>query len=169
MLPDGRILYTRWEYLDKSAIFVQSLWSILPDGTGRQQIYGNNLIHPVSMLQARSIPGTRKIGLHASGPQRVQLRAAGGHRSELGVDNPAGILNLAPEVGYGRGCFAPYPLDDRWCLVSYGPDEPFGLWLFSHRPAGRNDPPGRQGSSAERRPVPGGSGHVLGVGRAGGN
>ena len=34
MLADGRILYTRWEYLDKSAIFVQSLWAILRTARG---------------------------------------------------------------------------------------------------------------------------------------
>ncbi len=29
--------------------------------TRARQIFGNNLIHPVSMLQARLVPGTRKI------------------------------------------------------------------------------------------------------------
>lgn len=135
LLPDGRILYTRWEYLDKSAIFVQSLWSILPDGTRAQQIFGNNLIHPVSLLQARLVPGTKRIacvfGAHngdSVGPLAVV-------DPTLGMNNPEAILNLTPECNYHSGCFAPYPLNDRWCLVSYGPGEPFGVYAF------RIDPP----------------------------
>ena len=134
MLPDGRVLYTRWEYLDKSAIFVQSLWSILPDGTGARQIYGNNLIHPVSMLQARSIPGSRKIACILTAHNGNSYGPLAVVDPTLGVNNPAGILNLVPEVNYDRGCFAPYPLDDRWCLVSYGPDEPYGIYLFAVDP-----------------------------------
>ncbi len=143
MLPDGRILYTRWEYMDKSAIFVQSLWSILPDGTAARQIYGNNMIHPVSILQARPIPGTRKILATLSGHNGYSYGPLAVIDPGQGVDNPAGILNLAPEVGYGRGCFAPYPLDDRQCLVSYGLDEPYGLWLFSIDPPAETIRPGR--------------------------
>ena len=135
MLPDGRILYTRWEYMDKSAIFVQSLWSTLPDGTRAQQIFGNNLIHPVSLLQARLIRGTKKIacilGAHngdSVGPLVVV-------DPTVGMNSPDAILNLTPECNYHSGCFAPFPLDERWCLVSYGPQEPFGIYAF------RIDPP----------------------------
>ena len=144
LLPDGRILYTRWEYMDKSAIFVQSLWSILPDGTRAQQIYGNNLIHPVSMLQARPIPGTQKIACTLAAHNGNSYGPLAVIDPSRGVDNPAGILNLAPEVNYGRGCFAPYPLDDRRCLVSYGPDEPFGIWLFEISPPAESIRPGKQ-------------------------
>ena len=135
MLPDGRILYTRWEYLDKTAIFVQSLWSILPDGTGARQIYGNNMIHPVSLLQARLIPGTKKIACILTAHNGNSYGPLAVVDPTLGPNNPAGILNLNPEVNYDRGCFAPYPLSDRWCLVSYGPDEPYGIYLFSLDPA----------------------------------
>ena len=134
MLPDGRILYTRWEYMDKTAIFVQSLWSILPDGTGARQIYGNNLIHPVSILQARLIPGSNKIAGILTAHNGNSYGPLAVIDPTLGVNNPAGILNLVPEVNYDRGCFAPYPLDERWCLVSYGPDEPYGIYLFEVNP-----------------------------------
>ena len=33
VLPDGRILYGRWEYIDKNALTIQSLWTVHPDGT----------------------------------------------------------------------------------------------------------------------------------------
>ena len=134
MLPDGRVLYTRWEYMDKSAIFVQSLWSINPDGTRAQQVFGNDLIHPVSLLQARQIPDARKIacilGAHngdSVGPLAVVDPA-------LGVNNIDAILDLTPESDYHSGCFAPYPLNGQWCLVSYGPREPFGIYAFQLDP-----------------------------------
>jgi Tol biopolymer transport system component len=37
MLPDGRILYHRWEYLDKPAGNIKSLWAMNPDGSGRSR------------------------------------------------------------------------------------------------------------------------------------
>ena len=33
ILPDGRILYTRWEYFDKGAVSAKCLWAMNPDGT----------------------------------------------------------------------------------------------------------------------------------------
>ena len=34
VLNDGRIIFTRWEYVDRPACPIQSLWTINPDGTG---------------------------------------------------------------------------------------------------------------------------------------
>jgi hypothetical protein len=47
VLPDGRILYTRWEYVDRSQLCYHHLWTILPDGSGQMVYYGN--MHPVGM------------------------------------------------------------------------------------------------------------------------
>ncbi|MCP5518680.1 MAG: hypothetical protein H7A45_15630 [Verrucomicrobiales bacterium] len=41
MLPDGRVLYTRWEYVDRSQVEFHHLWSMNPDGTGQTVYYGN--------------------------------------------------------------------------------------------------------------------------------
>ena len=40
----GRILYSRWEYVDRPAIPIQSLWSINPDGTGLSGVFGNRVL-----------------------------------------------------------------------------------------------------------------------------
>ena len=61
MLDDGRIIYTRWEYVDRPAIPIQSLWTINPDGTGLAGYFGNRKISPATFMEARSIPGTTKI------------------------------------------------------------------------------------------------------------
>ena len=57
ILPDGRILYHRWEYVDKAAGNCKALWAVNPDGTGSVEIYGNTISFPETKIQARAIPG----------------------------------------------------------------------------------------------------------------
>ena len=47
VLPDGRLLYTRWEYVDRSQLCYHHLWTINPDGTGQMTYFGN--MHPTGM------------------------------------------------------------------------------------------------------------------------
>ena len=82
VLADGRLLYTRWEYVNRSQLCYHHLWTVNPDGTGQMTFYGN--MHPigkpynlagrsgntvyyqnvpgaVAILDAKSIPGTRDV------------------------------------------------------------------------------------------------------------
>ncbi|MBT4820753.1 MAG: hypothetical protein HON70_33905, partial [Lentisphaerae bacterium] len=60
MLPDGRLLYMRWEYVDRSRVRFHHLWTANPDGTGQMVYYGN--MHPGTvMLDAKPIPGSRRV------------------------------------------------------------------------------------------------------------
>ncbi|MCH8042610.1 MAG: hypothetical protein IID44_02725 [Planctomycetes bacterium] len=60
VLPDGRVLYMRWEYVDRSQVHFHHLWTVNPDGTSQMVYYGNE--HGgVSMLDAKPIPGTTKV------------------------------------------------------------------------------------------------------------
>lgn len=59
-LPDGRVLYQRWEYIDRSQVDYHHLWTANPDGTGAMVYFGN--MHPSTvMIDARPIPGTNKV------------------------------------------------------------------------------------------------------------
>jgi len=40
VLDDGRVMYHRWEYIDKGARVGKTLWSMNPDGSKPQEIYG---------------------------------------------------------------------------------------------------------------------------------
>lgn len=40
VLDDGRVMYHRWEYIDKGARVGKTIWSMSPDGSGPQEIYG---------------------------------------------------------------------------------------------------------------------------------
>ena len=39
-LDDGRVMYHRWEYIDKGARVAKTIWTMNPDGTGPREIYG---------------------------------------------------------------------------------------------------------------------------------
>ena len=59
-LPDGRILYQRWEYVDRSQVDYHHLWTANPDGTAQMVYYGNQ--HPgILMIDAKPIPNTKKV------------------------------------------------------------------------------------------------------------
>jgi len=40
VLDDGRVMYHRWEYIDKGARVCKTIWSMNPDGTMPQELYG---------------------------------------------------------------------------------------------------------------------------------
>ncbi len=59
-LPNGQILYTRWEYVDRNQMAFHHLWTANPDGT-RQTVYYGNMLPETTMIDAKPIPGSRKI------------------------------------------------------------------------------------------------------------
>jgi hypothetical protein len=60
MLPNGQILYTRWEYVDRSQVDFHHLWSMNPDGTRQMVFYGN--LHPgIVFIDAKPIPNSEKV------------------------------------------------------------------------------------------------------------
>jgi hypothetical protein len=61
LLPDGRVLYSRWEYVDKHFSSAYGLWTTNPDGTNQSLLYGNLSWQPGAMLDARAVPGSRQI------------------------------------------------------------------------------------------------------------
>jgi hypothetical protein len=60
VLPDGRILYQRWEYVDRSQIGYHHLWTMNPDGTGQMVYFGNQSPNTV-MIDAKPIPYSDKV------------------------------------------------------------------------------------------------------------
>ena len=40
VLDDGRVMYHRWEYIDKGARVGKTIWTMNPDGTRPQELYG---------------------------------------------------------------------------------------------------------------------------------
>ncbi len=133
VLHNGRIIYSRWEYVDRPACPIQSLWSINPDGTGLRVFFGNRVLSPGTFMEARSIPGSEKIICTMVAHNGACRGAIGVIDRSVGVNAQKAIRNLTPEisigkVGQGSGNTAPrpsggpyqnpYPLDDQHYLVS---------------------------------------------------
>ena len=60
VLPDGRVLYTRWEYVNRDPVVFHHLWTMNPDGTNQAAFFGN--MHPGGVfIDARAIPGTDRV------------------------------------------------------------------------------------------------------------
>ena len=130
VLDSGRIIYTRWEYVDRPAIPIQSLWTIHPDGTGLAGYFGNRKISPATFMEARSIPGSRKILCTMTGHNGPTRGAIGIIDRSRGDNAQAAIENITPDVpiprideGNGNTAGAkwyscPLPLDASRFLVS---------------------------------------------------
>ncbi|MBK1790026.1 hypothetical protein [Persicirhabdus sediminis] len=58
-MPDGRLLYNRWEYVDRNFGGAQGLWTSNPDGTNPALYMWQSTPHP--LLNARPIPGSNKL------------------------------------------------------------------------------------------------------------
>lgn len=61
LLNDGRIIYDRWEYIDRNFGDAQGLWTSNPDGTNHAIYYGNNTNSPGGVIDPRPIPGSNLI------------------------------------------------------------------------------------------------------------
>ncbi len=131
VMADGRILYSRWEYVDRPAIPIQSLWTMNGDGTGVSGFFGNRVLSPATFMEARQIPGTDSVLCVLTSHNGPCRGAIGIVDPSKGSNAQAGITNLTPEVKIGqvdrgngnnvRGPYeSPYPLDGKYFLASRG-------------------------------------------------
>ena len=127
VLPDGRILHGRWEYVDKTALTQQSLWTIFPDGTNETALFANNMVHPEALLDARPVPGAPHLVAASFTPHNAPPRGTVAIVDmRLGKNDVAAITNFDspdnPTHDRGDSC-------DPWPLSK-------DVILFSGRPAG---------------------------------
>jgi hypothetical protein len=125
---DGRVLYARWDYVDRHRMWHMGLWSTLPNGMSARAVFGNFTAGPYSFFEARDIPQSQKIIFTAS----AHHSHAGGSLVLLdareGVDGQSPMTRLTPEVafpeieGWSDCYFAnPYPLAEEHYLVTFSP------------------------------------------------
>lgn len=169
VMPDGRILYTRWEYVDRPAIPIQSLWTMNPDGSGVQSYYGNRVLSPATLIEARPVPGEDSVICTLTAHNGPIRGGTGIIERRLGINAQSALRNLTPDVHIGRvdqgsgndvvGPYEnPYPLEGGRFLVSgkgnvYLADTE-NRWAVVH-PAPRDGGPGFFNPQPLRpRPVP---------------
>ena len=118
-LPDGRILYGRWEYVDKTALYMQSLWTILPDGTQETALFANSVAKPTAVLDARCVPGTSLVAASLTPHNGQAVGAIAIIDPRLGKNGVAAIVNFTPEYpvrmdqGLRDGPCDPWPLSEN--------------------------------------------------------
>jgi hypothetical protein len=150
VLPDGRIMYTRWEYVDKGSVSAKCLWAMNPDGSNSMEIYGNDVAIPATMIMGRPIPDSPGeyvfTGTPHCCPQNcvgtiIRVNTAGNIRTS----EPMTYMTPYTDIRYERGiAFRDGTDTTRWIhdWQGNGPlfRESYPLsrteFLVSHKPAG---------------------------------
>ncbi|MBI5690450.1 MAG: hypothetical protein HZC55_10175 [Verrucomicrobia bacterium] len=117
-LPDGRLLYTRWEYIDRSQVDYHHLWAMNPDGTAQINWYGN--LHPkIVMIDAKPVPNTDKVVAIFS-PGHGQREHAG---EIVVVDPNAGpdVVASARSITKGKQYRDPWAFSEESFMAALGP------------------------------------------------
>lgn len=146
---DGRVFYSRWDYVDRDNMPYMKLWATRPDGTNPQIIFGNYTKNPQSTFEARSIPGSSKIIMTASAHHSITAGSLVLFDPAKGaIDGTEHLTRLTPEVcfpeseGWPTTYFnTPYPLSETYYLTSWSniplasqgrtnPINAMGLYLF---------------------------------------
>jgi hypothetical protein len=124
VMPDGRILYGRWEYVDKTALYIQSLWTVNPDGTQETALFKNNRCRPTAVLDARPVPGSDLIVASLTPHNGQSVGAIAMIDPRKGKNTLEALVNFTPEYptemdqGLARGPCDPWPLDEDTVLIA---------------------------------------------------
>ncbi len=135
VMQNGRILWTRSEYLDKGADFGHTLWSIRPDGTHPELVFGNNT--PNCYSQAHEVPGSHELV--------CTLMSHGDHNGPIAlIDLTKGpfateaVTNITPDTrpqyqmsrSYDNTFRSPYPISRDHFLTTHNPDNQHSWGLY---------------------------------------
>jgi len=146
MLPNGRVMYLRWDYTDTPHAFNRVMFSMNPDGTGQAAMYGSNSYWPNATFYSKPIPGssTKFVGAvmgHHSGTTggMFLFDTTQGRFEADGVIQqiPGYKKEVFPRIADGLGYKAPnvtssHPLSDKYYLAACWPNKgkPQGIYLM---------------------------------------
>ena len=113
----GRVLYTRWDYVDRWSSAAHMPWVMMPDGRDPRAIQGNytdRMTRPDMEVDVRAIPDSQKL-----------IATATGHHSQVfgslvvvdprvvDDDQMSAVRRLTPDVGFPENQTPPGP-DGGW-------------------------------------------------------
>jgi len=146
VLPDGRVLYLRWEYTDSAHSNSRILFHMNPDGTDQRAYRGSGSWFPGSFFYARPIPGkpnwvcgiaSGHHGVARAGrllifdTTRGRAEARGAVQEIPGRGKPVeAIVRDQLIQGYPQ-FLSPWPLSEKYFLASCKPDaqSAWGIYL----------------------------------------
>ena len=136
-LDNGLVGYTRWEYQERSWAYIQSLWTVRPDGTGADAVFKQHFVNPWALEDVRSIPHGSRLVAIAAGHHTLAVGPLVVVDPSVGINEPRGIRIVTPNVLPPEGGMdgipvpeggvadnggfysTPWPLSERFFLVSY--------------------------------------------------
>ncbi len=150
VMDDGRVMYHRWEYIDKGARVGKTIWSMNPDGSKSQELFGlsDSNLNTGAHMFAQQMPGNDNRIVFVTGPHFPQGNCVGPIQiADLNKDTrtSAPLTNITPNVsmknteagwffsydnfsaqhqdGVGGPLYNhPYPVNPEQILVSYKHD-----------------------------------------------
>ena len=149
VLHDGRIIYTRWDYINRHDTIFQSLWVMRPDGTATAHFYGNYSRSPCMIAEARAIPDSQKVVATATDHHGYTAGSIIVIDPRLGQDEGEPLTCITPELGWpesgiargttmaeqprhvrGRKAATPWPLTEDLFLVAYQDTNRYAIYLI---------------------------------------
>ncbi len=134
IMPNGRIMYLRWEYPDTAHYFTRIMMTMNPDGTNQLSYYGSNSYWPNSLFFARPIPGSSSkfvgiVGGHHGIPRMGEMivfdTAKGTHEADGVVQRISDYGKPVEPIirdGLVNGSWPlfihPFPLDEKYYFAS---------------------------------------------------
>ena len=151
LLHDGRVIFSRWDYIDKALWRIQSLWTTRQDGTQVETFWGNQSVWPDHLAEARPIPGSDRVIFAGVAHHNWFAGSIGMLDPSQGRNFPHGLTKVTADVAWPEcgtppldpieaadyhtaGAFdayqTPYPLSEEDFLVSAHRDGKFRLYLM---------------------------------------
>ena len=124
VMHDGRVLYGRWEYVDKTALYMQSLWTVNPDGSDETAFFANNMAKPTALLDARPVPNSRLVVAALTPHNGQSVGAIAMIDQSKGKNSLDALTNFTPEFdtemdqGVTYGPSDPWPLNEDLVLIA---------------------------------------------------
>jgi hypothetical protein len=130
VMDDGRIAYTRWDYINRNSSRFHSLWAVRPDGTSVSHLYGNWSRLITGSAEVRSVPGTHLLVATATAHHAITGGSLYLIDPRKGEDGAAPVTRLTPEIPFPEsegwkfpGFYAaPMPVNDTLFFASYTDD-----------------------------------------------
>ena len=145
LMPDGRIMYYRWEYVDRNFGDAQGLWVVNSDGTGHAIYWANNMGSPGAVIDGRSIPDTQLALCTFSSCHDLPWGAIAIIDRNRGIDTADAVVQIWPasarKLVDPKGGFDtfgrvtpkyedPYPLSKDYFLASRETDGKMAICLL---------------------------------------
>lgn len=156
MMSTGDVLYSRWEYNDRTRISASAYFTMNPDGTRQNELWGNQSDFPLMKYHGREIPNSDGKIMGIAGdhlapyqgeivvinPSISRNNYKGSENSSIKLIAPVRKVPVDPSTamsGNSGGAIKyifqnPWPFDTANCLVSWRPTESekiFKIYFFN--------------------------------------